>query len=140
MLNCQTAIVNHLKRGFQAPVIRTIKDYAGELKDANKLTQLLPATLVMYIDGLPAAEQKEYEFDLIVVVQNDTLEKLVSYESNLSLSSEIIKYLRANYLFPAWGKDGSYEINRETLRARTILNDARFNIIAISLFIKDYTD
>lgn len=139
MLNCQNSIINHLKRGFQTPVIRTIKDYAGELQDANRLTQLLPAVLVMYIDGLPTAEQKEFEFDLITVVQNSTLEKILAYETNLGLASEVTKYLRENYLITAWGRNGSYETNRETLRARTVLNDARFNIIAIKIFLKDYT-
>lgn len=137
---CQLALINHLKARFPSPAIRTVKEYAGELADANELGELLPAVLVMYIDGFPAAEQKEYEFDLIIVVQNDTLEKLVASKSNLQQAADVIDYLREEYLIRTVSPAGSFEINRETLRARTILNDARFNIIAISLFIKDWTN
>jgi hypothetical protein len=138
MRNCQIALIDHLRAHFSAPTIRTVKEYAGELADANELGELLPAVLVMFIDGFPAAQEKQYEFDLIIVVQNDTLEKLAASKSNLQLAAEVIDYLRGDYLIRSITPPGSYEIDRETLRARTIINDARFNIIAISIFIKDW--
>lgn len=139
MLNCQNHLILHLQRGFPEPTVRTIKEYAGDLKDANKLTQLLPAILVIFIDGRPAAQEPDYEFDLLIVVQNPTLEKLVSQQSNLDLVSQVAAYLEANYLIRAQARNGSYEIIRETMTAQTILNDARFNIVSLKIFVKDHT-
>ena len=140
IIDCQNALLAHLRTGFDTTTVRTLKQYAGEAKKANHLTQLLPAILVMYTDGQPIAFEKMFEFDILVVVSNDALEKLVAQQNNLELVSDVAKYLREHYTFSAQGKPGTYEILRETTRAQTIVNDHQFNIIAITVQIKDYSE
>lgn len=140
MRNCQRDLIIHLSKEFQTPTVRTIREYAGDLADAVKLTQLLPAILIIFIDGRPAAQEKEHQFDLLIITQNSTTTMLTSNLSNLDLSSNVAQYLKENYLFVANGRKGTYEVMREEMIARTILNDDRFCIIALQTFIKDYTE
>ena len=141
MYKCQQSLITHIKTHFTSPQVRTIEEYAGQLKDAHKLTQLLPAVLVMYIDGYPAAEDRQHVFDLIVITQSKTFIKKENRNANLQLSSDVAIWLKQNPIFQPYDSSiGSYEILRESMYVRTLLADARFTIIAIRTQVKDYTD
>lgn len=139
MYNCQQSIIKHLAAEFTSPTVYTIKEYAGDLQSAEKISEILPAILVIFIDGRPMADQKEHEFDLLVITENRALIAETANSDNLDLASDVAAYLQEHPIIPAHGRAGSYEIVRELTRARTILNDARFCIIAISLVLKDWT-
>lgn len=139
MYNCQLALITHLKRQFTAPAVYTVKEYSGELANADQVSDILPAILTIFIDGRPMAQEAEHEFDLLIITENRALVAEDASNENLELSSQVAAYLQEHYIFAANGRAGTYEIAREQTRARTILNDARFCIIAISLLIKDWT-
>jgi len=133
MLLCQKSLINHLNLAFSAPEVRTVKAYAGELaraaENSVQLTELLPAVLVMFIDGRPAAEkngERYHQFDLLIITQNDTSTMLESHQDNLQLVSEVSDFLSDKSVFASNTGLGTYRIRRNDTIARTILNDARF--------------
>lgn len=139
MYNCQQHLKLHLRARFDETAIATIEEYSGQLADAEQIGEILPAVLIMFIDGRPMAQEKEHEFSLLVITENRELVAETAANDNLDLSSQVSYYLRDNYLFPANGRNGSYEIVREQTRARTLMNGDRFCIVEIQLLIKDFT-
>jgi len=137
MFDCQQALLNHLKSEFKAPQINTIAGYAGELKDATKLTEIVPAVLVIYIDGEPAAQDRFHNFDLLVITESRTLQIKENLEGNLKLVTDVTKFLRQKPLFVSF--DGVYYSDPEKLTGRTLSIDNRYTIVALSLFIDDRT-
>jgi hypothetical protein len=137
MFNCQQALITHLKTNFNA---HTVDAYAGQVKDANKLCEILPAILCMYVDGTPVDEEPIHNFDLICVTENDILDKLTGRNVNLKLTSDVSRWIKENRVFRPEEGSGSYAIltDRE-IPARTILIDDRFCITALALKIKDHT-
>jgi len=140
MKNCETSLLIHLKNRLRAPEVRTIKAYAGEFAadDPEELSELLPAIFVTFTDGRPLAQERQYEFSLLVVTESDTIEKLEAQGANLELSETIAEYLRENYLFARQGGKGTYEILREQCEARTLRNADRFCIVQIRLWMKGH--
>ncbi len=139
---CQTAIITHLRMQFPTASIKTLAAYAGQLskQEAPKLTQLLPACLVMYIDGSPIAQDADLQYDLLVVTQSTAFDRKESQRNNLSLATDIVRYCKDKNIFaPGPGRTGTYEISRERTRARILIQDHRFTVVAISLLILDRT-
>ncbi len=138
MYNCQQALIAHLEAGGFSDA-RTIAAYAGQLKEAVKLTQLIPALLPVYILGRPAAQEPYHQFDLLVITESQLLEKKTSKNLNLQLAAQVAAYLQTSYIWKPLSGAGVYELDREELDARLILQDARFTVIALGLKIYDRT-
>lgn len=135
MYKCQQALIKHLKSKF-SDTVKTIDEYAGQIKDAHKLTQLCPAALVLFKEGNPL-KNKEFNFDILVITLNRVLDRKENLKGNLRLVSDIADYLNESYLFaPADGSAGRYEIFTDEAKAETVLNDNMFCIVALSLPIK----
>jgi hypothetical protein len=142
MYKCQQSLIAHLGTQFTSPTVRTIEEYAGQLKeDAKKLTQLLPAVLVKYIEGKPAALDKQHRFDLLVITQSRTFDKKTNKNNNIQLVSGIAAWIKNNnHVFtPHDSSSGTYEIVKATVRAKTLEVNNRFCIVALSLEIMDNT-
>ena|GEM_PF-5883206 len=140
MFDCQQALIRHLSLKFEPAAIKTIKQYAGEIQDADNLAQLMPAVLVNYQDGSPMAQDPLHNFDLLVITQSVTLQKSQSKDTGLQLSSLVINYLRDNSVFTKIGGGGTYAIKTEGVQAGLIaMDNSRFHIIDVSLPIMDHT-
>src|SRR3990167_3497058 len=70
MYNCQQSLMIHIANEFTAPILKTLKEYAGEIGDVNKRTAITPACLMKYDNGQPMAEQPWHVFDLLVVTDS----------------------------------------------------------------------
>lgn len=142
MHTCQQSLIKHIGSEFKAPVVQTLTEYAGQLsKDAVKLSMVCPAILPIFIEGNPAAQDKQHGFDLLVITENRALDLKQNKNNNLQLATAVVKWLRDNPIFKTYdGSTGVYEINPEEIRARTILNDNRFCVVAVSLQVNDNTD
>ena len=141
MYQAQQALIKHIRAGFNTTQIRTIEEYAGELKDAPQLRKLCPAVLLLFADGNPLDEQKRHVFDALVITRNRALDKKKNLKNNLELVSDIAAYLRAHFVFRPADEDvsGSYEILRDEVKAATLLNDSQFCIVTLTLPMNDYT-
>ena len=105
--------------------------------------RLLPAALVMYLDGFPAAQEPKHELNIFVLTESLEYDTRANKNANLELDSQIALYIKNNYVYlphdPNNGA-GTYEINRETLQARTVLQRDRFCIVQIMLNVFDRTE
>ena len=143
MYICQKSLINHLRFGFSPTEIPTIEAYAGQLsvekESAIDITAPLPAVFVSFIDGRPMAEldAKYHQMGLIVVTQNDTSTLLESHQSNLVLVSDVAEYLKDKFTFTASGGRGSYSIRKPDTTAMMILNNSRYCVIGLTLYISD---
>jgi len=137
MLKAQQSLIAHLTVEFPST---TLKEYAGEVSDANKLCEVLPAVLVFYAGGDPMAQEPTHIFDILVMTESDILDKEEAKNNNLDLLSQVNQYLRDNYTFlPHDSSTGSYAIDKELVQARTILQTNQITIIALNVSITDYT-
>jgi hypothetical protein len=138
MYRAQQSLLRHLKAGFPGV---TFEEYAGQLRDANKLKQRsLPCGYVVYIDGQPMAQQKQHQLDVITVSESLVLNKKDNKNSNLLFSEQVNEYLRQHTLFNTHdGAPGVYIILNEQTISRTLMVDARFTILSLSLQVKDST-
>jgi hypothetical protein len=121
------------------PQVKTIKEYAGEIADAIKDNQvvkmrdILPAVYILFIDGTPAAEEPEFQFDLLIVTETKTFEREANQESNLDISDGIIKAFGNE---PGWQYNSlPYLVDREQLKCRTLLSDNKYDVKLINLYI-----
>src|SRR3990167_10030052 len=114
MYNCQQSLMIHIANEFTAPILKTLKEYAGEIGDANKLTAITPACLMKYDNGQPMAEQPWHVFDLLVVTDSQVFDKEANQNSNLQLCSSLVDYLQEHHIFNRQGGgNGVFEIARE---------------------------
>ena len=138
MYNCQTNLITHLATGFSSPTVRTIKAYAGELRDASKVTEIVPAILVLYDDGEPISQEKYHNFEIIILTESRVLDKVTNQENNLALSSQVAAWLKANPTFLKSG-GGTYYVHPEKMHARTGAITDRFAVVLLKTTIEDRT-
>lgn len=138
MIDCQQGLITHLSMQFLNEGAKTVKAYAGELREAHKLTQLSPLILVKYGDGFPIAQDGYHNFDVLTVTDSQAFDKISNQNTNLQLASDVLKFIKENPLFVRVG-GGTYYINPEKVRAETLLIIERFNIIRLQLYIDDRT-
>lgn len=147
MFNCQQALITYLKMellGSATGQAKTIKEYAGELRDANQLTELRPVILAKYHDGFPRAQAAWHQLDLIVVTDSVVFDQTENQNTSLQLAANVLDYVtqkpdNKKGIFTKIGGHGTYYIDPEKIRAETILIIERFNIVRIQLFINDNT-
>ena len=118
----------------------TVEAYAGHLKDATRLSQILPAILIMYAGGEPVAQEPYYDFDILIVTESNVLNPLRTNRENLELHLTAAKHIKANPQFHPLVGPGTYIFNEhENINSRTLLQDARFTITAFTVRITDCT-
>jgi hypothetical protein len=138
MVLAQDSLIAHLSTQFPT---HTIVQYAGQIQEANKLSKILPAILVMWIDSPFATIQPKYHnFDIIIVTESTHFARDDNSDSNLQLTSDVASYLLENDNFaPVASGTGRYWLNLpagEAMNARMILQDHRFTISAIRTPLK----
>lgn len=145
MYNCQQALINHLcQYNSQA---MTIEAYAGQLKDATKLCQILPAILVMYAGGEPVSQNPYHDFDILFITESNILDANKTNSENLILCKSALTYLVANPLFKPLEGPGTYFLRTNDdsgnstppLSVRMLMQDNRFTITAFIARISDCT-
>lgn len=135
MYDTQKAIVDHLKK---IDLARTVKPYAGEVKDAVKLRNLLPAIFTVFVSGTPGAHNPSFRFDLLIITETRTLDKQDNIEANLQLSQKVVDYLRDNW---NWS-DGKYyysiiqtDDTGAQIEAETLLIEPRFTVVLLKMTV-----
>ena len=141
MLFCQDALLHHIGVEFTSPTVKTLKPYAGEIREPATLTQLVPSVFSVYTDGLPVSENPEHRFDLVCVTESRVLNKETSKNANLQLSTDICQYLKDKPIFTRQGGTGkgTYHVDPEQTQARIGSITDRHAIVIISLVIFDRT-
>lgn len=135
-------IVDHLKNGradnFPAVKVNSIKAYAGEIKNATKLSAIKPAILPMLIDSNPLAEIPEHQIDILIVTASESYNRDTNREGNIELSSQVVNYISENSGYEFEGED--FSIDLENCKVKTLLQDNKFTILVVSLVIRESQD
>lgn len=138
MYHAQITLNHHLGIKFKSPQLKSLQSYAGELSNQTVLeTVELPGIFTMFIDSIPDPQIKIHQFDIIVVTESRTFDKLEKMNNNLQLSSDVFDYLTKYNHIQALGKRGTYFIDPNQVRATTILINDRFTVIAITIYMQD---
>ncbi len=105
MKTAQDALIAHIDAAG-LPFER-VKAYARELRDAADnpavLTGLLPACLVLYLDGTLQTGHASYQFDLLVVTRTEALQQQEAAQDGLGLAEQLARYLDYNMAFEGSG-------------------------------------
>lgn len=137
MYTDQYAVIQHLTAGKtdNFSEVKTIKAYAGELKDAVKLTQMLPAALVFTNDSLPLRETAEFNNDIIIITKSDSFDMQTNAANNMQLAEKIVNYLGKNY---SWTYSSlPWTLDTEQVSVRTAAIDNKFAIVVVRLVLKN---
>lgn len=134
----QYGIINHLQEGkldyFNS--VKTIKAYAGELKDVTKLNSQVPAIYVFMGEASPLAEQATHRADLLIVTKSDSFNKNDNRDNNMQLTEQVVNdYLGSNSKWEY--QDYPFNIDTEDLFLRVASIDNKFAITIVELTIKD---
>jgi hypothetical protein len=142
MLNTQQALLQYLNTGKNEffPTIKAIKKYRGEIARAaaqdekiRKFADPLPAIYVLMVEGNPIAFTPVKNFDLMVITESRVFDVERKEYDNLVIIDGICNFIDEH---PHWNYNNEpYLIDRDKVKVRTILSDARFIIFAISLEI-----
>lgn len=121
----------HLDTGKTAGAFnpKNIKLYSGELQDADKLKDQVPAIYITPMEGTPAAEIPSVQIDLIVVTKSDTFDKQNNAIANMQLTEQICTYLQNNQTIGS----GTWTIDTETINSKVLALDNKFAIVRIQL-------
>lgn len=138
MKSCRTALIAHLQTATVASQAETIDKYAGELSDRDRTPSRrinLPAILVLFIEGYPQRDVKEYEFSLLFITENSTAAREESESDALGMVEEYAAWMVENETFL---HDGLYWhfVDVENARATTILSDHKYTIIELSTTVR----
>jgi hypothetical protein len=142
MLNTQLAILAYLNygKGTYFPFVKTIKKYRGEIANAaaqeekiRKFADPLPGIYILGIDSNPIAEIQKSQFDLLVITESRVFDIEKKEYDNFVIIENVTKFISE---VPGWMYNNKpYGIDREKVKVKTLLSDARFVIFSISLFI-----
>ena len=135
----QDALIAHIKN---SGIFKTVKPYVGEIKNAQKLTTILPAALVICLTGALKLGQTRTTFDIIVISESKVFDKEKNLSNNLSNTSALLHYCEENMVFSHEGE--TYCFNRDVYQANetnhpftaeTMLSDDRFTIMDVHLSV-----
>ena len=129
----QKAIVSYLTA---ASLATTVKAYAGEARKVTKMREVLDSILVMFIHGKPAAEDLIHQFDLLVVTETAVFDRETNRETNLLLASQVADHIYNNPVFS--DATYNYSIDGDTLDVELLLQDDRFTVIVIHLYVEKH--
>lgn len=134
MYATQTALLNLVTAGDLG--FATVKAYAGEIKNATRLNEIMPAALVMFMGGKPVAEERVHKFDILVCTRSEHYDDATNLTDNLALAGALAEYLEANTVF--YDDTCGYAHDPEELEAELLLQDNEFTIIALHLTVTKY--
>jgi hypothetical protein len=141
----QQALKSHLNAGKTAGAFtcKTISEYAGELTDAHKTADIIPAVLIPFIQGASGGnDARDHRFYLIVITKSDSFDPLTHHNNNLQLLSDIGIYLDDNptleYTYTEDEEEITvqYIIDRERLDSRLFFQDNKYTVAIIELYMK----
>lgn len=135
----QKALIKHIN---DSGIFKTVKPYAGEIKDAVKLTSIIPAALIVFMTGSIKENKTRGAFDVLVISESKTFDKTKSVQDNLKYAGDLLRYCNENLVFDYEGD--SYIFNRDIYQsqesdhpftAEMILQNDRYTIIAVHLSV-----
>lgn len=132
----QNALINYIPLNFQ-PALKTVKPYAGELKDINRLMELLPAAMPVYVDGSHGKNKEWFKFDLLIITETCVTDKDANWLENLKLLAQFVWYFREHYIIPNsnLASFGNYILSHdpEEFKTRKVLITDQIAVTALTL-------
>jgi len=139
MNTTQNALVAHILAAKAMLGLNTVEAYAGQLApDSIKMNKKLPACYVMFISGNPVSEERENQFDLLVITESRSFDRKTKQTNNLATVSTLAEWLvhDDNICFIYNGERFWIQNGDPDISARTIVQDNRFTVIALSIAVK----
>lgn len=140
MYKVQQAVIELLEtnKSYYVPGVKTIKEYAGELKDLIKLNAEIPAVYVMTMDSMPIKNTPEHQVDLLIVTKSDVFDKQTNKNINVQLAQQAVDLIEAQ---PGWTSGGfDYLIDTERVNVKLAMLDNKYAIVIIHLYITEGMD
>ena len=123
----QKALIAHLAGQFPA---KTVREYAGDLEDANHILDILPAILILFEAGQEFGHQPRQLFNILVITESQAFEDNESTNNNLEEAEAVCRFLSENPSFrPADASPGSFVVT--DIDAEMLSQDRRFTVIAL---------
>jgi len=132
MYNAQLGLIEHIKQS--GTDIKTCEPYSGQLKDAVKLTTMLPAVLPFLQPSNPSGMNPKFNFDVFVITKSESFDKMNNINNNLQLVSKLSEYFEKQPDFNF--KNTDYLIDADSMQAKPYLLDNKFCIVYLSVEIK----